>query len=260
MKPYPATRVARGTCVEALHSHGADSAQQVTAVPRTARRRCPPTRCRCSPNPRRTIGRLNVQDRVERVVVVRNLRGEAREVKVVVRVLLVHLAKKLVALEAHKPRDPRRGARLQQREESGVGGWKQGPRISRGTVVQRAPSVSATSPSIASTTFTATSSATLLLNQRDGPRVSAARRTSESSTSLSDDPYSTAAICDQGGRGGWVPPQRRHPRGCGCACLLDVSQSLEYCELCRKINILHRLSNNCSISHLERCRQKLRGP
>ena len=56
---------------------------------------------------RATRTRLGVEDEVERVVVVGHEAAQAREVEVILDVLLVDFAKELVALEAAEPLDPR---------------------------------------------------------------------------------------------------------------------------------------------------------
>jgi len=54
------------------------------------------------------VRRVDVEDRVEREVVVGHLLLQAREVEVVVHVLLVDLAEELVAADAAEPGDPGR--------------------------------------------------------------------------------------------------------------------------------------------------------
>ena len=62
----------------------------------------------------RTIGRVHVQDCVQRVVKVGHLRGQACKVELVLDVLLIHLREELVAADGAKPGDPGQlaGARL----------------------------------------------------------------------------------------------------------------------------------------------------
>ena len=54
----------------------------------------------------RLARRLHIEDRVQRVLVVRHLHAEAGEVKIVLDKILVHLHKELIPLERAEPVDP----------------------------------------------------------------------------------------------------------------------------------------------------------
>ena len=64
----------------------------------------------------RPLTGLEVEDHVERLPVVRHLLVQSRQVKLVLNVILVHLAEKLISAQSAEPRNPRYFLRAAHRD------------------------------------------------------------------------------------------------------------------------------------------------